>query len=108
MVSVAFGISIVASIGLIVVYLAGGQTQLEGVLLGFALGGLGLGIVWWASRLMHEPEQTEEREPLSSTEERAETGEVLDAEEVTRRSLLIRLLAAAGGTLAAALAIPSL
>jgi ubiquinol-cytochrome c reductase iron-sulfur subunit len=103
----AFAASIAASLGLVGVYWAGGDAQAEGVLLGFALGGLGIGVVVWATRLMESPVETEERDELASppsvVEDPGGAGEL-----VTRRSLLVRMLAAAGGTLAAALAIPSL
>ncbi|MDQ3952966.1 MAG: hypothetical protein M3279_08405, partial [Actinomycetota bacterium] len=64
--SVSFGVSIAASIALVGVYWAGGDAQAEGVLLGCALGGLGAGIVVWATRLMESPVETEEREELAS------------------------------------------
>ena len=105
--SVSFGVSIAASVALVGVYWAGGDAQAEGVLLGFALGGLGAGIVVWATRLMESPVETEEREELASP-----AGMVEDpggaGSAVSRRSFLVRMLTAAGGTLAAALAIPSL
>jgi ubiquinol-cytochrome c reductase iron-sulfur subunit len=103
----AFGVSIAASLALVGVYWAGGDAQAEGVLLGCALGGLGAGVVVWATRLMDAPEETEEREELASPAPvAADPGGAGPA--VTRRSLLLKMLAAAGGTLAAALAIPSL
>ena len=47
------------AIGLAVVYWQGGQTQLEGVLLAVAAGGIGVGIVVWAKRFMPDgPEVT--------------------------------------------------
>ncbi len=98
----AFGVSIAASLALVGVYWAGGDAQAEGILLGLGLGGLGTGVVVWATRLIDAPEETEEREDLSSP-----AGE-LPASGVTRRSLLVRMLAAAGGALAGALAIPAL
>lgn len=105
--SLAFGLSIAASLGLVGVYWAGGDAQAEGVLLGCALGGLGTGVVVWATRLMESPVETEEREELASpaavVEDPGGAGST-----VTRRSFLVRMLTAAGGTLAAALAIPSL
>jgi ubiquinol-cytochrome c reductase iron-sulfur subunit len=103
----AFAVSIAASIGLIGVYWAGGDAQAEGVLLGLALGGLGTGVVVWATRLMDAPVEVEAREELASPAEVVhDPGGAGPA--VSRRSLLLRMLTAAGGTLAAALAIPSL
>ena len=108
-VAVAFTASVLASIGLGIVYFAGGNAQLEGALLGVSLGGLGIGVVVWATRLMHDDEAIEERPPLASpTDDIEATEDELDDRDVTRRSLLVRLLAAAGGSLGAALAIPSL
>jgi ubiquinol-cytochrome c reductase iron-sulfur subunit len=105
--AVAFGVSIAASLALVGVYWAGGDAQAEGVLLGLGLGGLGVGIVVWATRLMEAPVETEEREELASPPAVvADPGGAGSA--VTRRSFLVRMLTAAGGTLAAALAIPSL
>ena len=43
--AVSFGITIVASLGLAVVYWRGGQPQLEGLLLALALGGIGVALV---------------------------------------------------------------
>jgi ubiquinol-cytochrome c reductase iron-sulfur subunit len=105
--SLAFGVSIAASLGLVGVYWAGGDAQAEGVLLGLALGGLGTGVVVWATRLMESPVETEEREELASPPAVVDDPGGAGA-AVTRRSFLVRMLTAAGGTLAAALAIPSL
>ena len=102
-------VSALASVGLVVVFLLGGQPQVEGVLLALALGALGTGIVVWAIRLLEAPVIEEERHPLASAEElRGETATAVDMRAITRRTLLVRLLAAAGGMLAAALAIPAL
>src|SRR4029453_14586524 len=48
----AFVASIVGALGLAVVYVAGGQTQLEGIFLFLALGGIGVGLVGWGKRFM--------------------------------------------------------
>jgi len=105
--AIAFGVSVAASLGLVGVYWAGGDAQAEGVLLALALGGLGTGMVVWATRLMEAPVETEERDDLASpaavVEDPGGAGTT-----VSRRSFLVRMLTAAGGTLAAALAIPSL
>ncbi len=98
-----------ASVGLVIVYISGGQNQLEGLLLGLALGGMGFGITLWATELLVEPEKVEERAPLESSEsDRKDAVEMSEEGQFTRRTLLTRMLGGAGATLAAALAIPAL
>lgn len=109
LVGVCLVLSAIASVGLVAVFLLGGQPQVEGILLAVALGGLGAGIVVWAIRLLEAPVDVEERHPLASPEElRGETATTVDLHAITRRTLLVRLLAGAGAALAAALAIPAL
>ncbi len=109
LVVLSFALSAVASIGLVIVYAIGGQVQAEGVLLALALGGLGVGIVVWAIRLIDAPTISKERHSLASgPEERAETASAVDLERISRRTLLVRMLVGAGAALAAALAIPVL
>lgn len=98
-----FGVSLVASVGLIALYVAGGDAQFEGIFLGGALGGLGAGVLIWATRLLPLDEASEERESLASSES-AE----IPTDAITRRSLLVRSLGAAGAALGAALSIPVL
>lgn len=108
-VSVAFTLSMVASAGLVVVYLFGGETQLEGILLAVALGAMGFGISVWALKLLPAEEITEAREALASSDsERRAADKAMDPDQVMRRTLLVRLLAGAGTTLLGALAIPAL
>src|SRR5918996_2550890 len=106
-ISIALVVSMLASIGLVGVYIAGGDRTAEGILLGLALGGLGAGIVLW-TRLIDSDPETEEREPLESSPEDEREPINLRPEGMTRRSLLVRLVFGAGGALAAALAIPTL
>ena len=105
----AFIASILGALGLAVVYIAGGQTQLEGIFLFVALGGIGIGLVAWAKRFMPAGEETEERGRLESTEEEVaaftagfEAGERL----LGRRSLLVKLAVGAFGALGLALLFP--
>ncbi len=108
-VAACFVATVVASIALMVLYVLGGQPQVEGVLLAVALGGLGAGIVVWAIRLLDVAVEIEERHPLASSDElRAEAGGAVELERITRRTLLVRLLVGAGAALTAALAIPVL
>jgi quinol---cytochrome c reductase iron-sulfur subunit len=102
--------SMVASIGLVIIYAFGlGNAQVEGVLLAIALGGVGVAIVVWAIALLDAPLVTGERHPLASPPAvREAASEALDAEQITRRRFLVRLLGGAGALLAAALAVPAL
>jgi len=102
--------SIGASLALFGVYLltAAGQPQLEGVLLGIALGGAGIGIVVWSIALLHAPVESEPWQPLASpAESRRRANTALELESITRRRFLVRLLGAAGAMLTAALALPA-
>ena len=108
-IAVSLGVSMLASVGLVIVYISGGQNQLEGLLLGLALGGMGFGITLWATDLLIEPEKVEERASLESSEgDRKDAVEMSEEGQFTRRTLLTRMLGGAGATLAAALAIPAL
>jgi len=108
-ITAALGCSTVASIGLVVTYLLGGQPQLEGMLLAVALGGLGAALVIWAASLLDAKPESEEVHPLASTQTtRKATLETLSPDEITRRGFLLRLLAGAVAALATALAIPAL
>ena len=109
LVAASFGVSALASLGLLVVYVVGGDAQIQGLLLGLALGGLGVGVLVWATRLLHEDVTTEDR-PLLASPDAAVSGaeNAIQDEGITRRSLLVRMLLGASGSLAAALAIPAL
>ena len=58
-----------AAVGLAVVYSAGGQPQVEGVLLAIALGGIGVGLVSWAKRFMPDDVAVEARGTVASADE---------------------------------------
>lgn len=64
-----FLVATVAAIALAVVYVQGGQTQWEGVLLAVICGAIGIGIILWAKHFMPHDDVAEEREPLVSSEE---------------------------------------
>lgn len=108
LVLLAFGLSFLAGISLLVVYVMGGQTQVEGFLLAICLGGIGVGIVVWAQRLMEAPVRVEERHPIGGGRiATAELAEALTEESgFTRRTVLIRALLGTMAGLAAALAVP--
>jgi ubiquinol-cytochrome c reductase iron-sulfur subunit len=108
-VAVALGVSVLASLALVAAFLfLDDQPQVEGILLGLALGGLGLGIAFWAIGLIDAPVRSEERHDMaSSEEERRDAEAALELEGITRRSFLVKLLVGAGATLVAALALPA-
>jgi len=105
-----FGVTAVAGLALLIVYVLGGQTQVEGMLLGAALGSLGVGVVLWAQDLMETPVVIEERHPATSTAAEAADFQSALTEEAgfSRRRLLVGMLVAAFAGLGAALAIPVL
>ena len=108
-IALAFGVSMAASIGLAVVYVLGGQVQLEGVLLFFALGGIAAGFIVWGGKLLPQGPFLQERHPLTSgSVEQVETTEVFEegAEDLERRRLLFRMLGGAFVALGAALVFP--
>jgi quinol---cytochrome c reductase iron-sulfur subunit len=103
-----FGVTVVCGLALLVVYILGGQTQIEGLLLFGALGGLGAGIVVWGQRLIPAQVHIEPREPVGvDPAQIAELEETLTEEAgFSRRRLLVVALGGALASLSAALAIP--
>jgi ubiquinol-cytochrome c reductase iron-sulfur subunit len=104
-----FGVTALAALGLAVVYIRGGQPQLEGALLAVALGSLGTGFVLWGKLLLPHDEITEDRPPLASSDTvlegfdaALERGEDL----LPRRSFLTRMLLGAAGALGLAALFP--
>lgn len=105
----AFALSALASIGLTVLYGLGGQPQLEGVLLGVALGGLALGFMVWGTRLMPQGPFVEAREPLEvprKDREDLERDLFRGREVLERRTFIRRMLLAALGALGLAAVFP--
>jgi ubiquinol-cytochrome c reductase iron-sulfur subunit len=110
-VAIAFAVAIVAALALFVVYVAGGNPQAEGALLAVALGGVGAGLLMWATRLMpHIGEETQPRSKTAPTtdDERATAAATVEAgvEEIRRRRFLARLLVGAAAALGLAALIP--
>jgi quinol---cytochrome c reductase iron-sulfur subunit len=107
-VALCFALSIVAGVSVLVVYALGGQTQLEGTLLGLALGGVGAGLIVWGRDVLPHREITEPRHLRSSELERERMDATLEEgeEQIGRRSALVRLLLAAGGALGLAALFP--
>ncbi len=109
LVAVAYCLSTLAAVGLAVVYWVGGHPQLEGALLGVALGGIGVGMVMWAKAFLPHDEVAEDRGRLESSEEELAAFSAAfqqGATAVGRRRLLLGLLGGAVAALAAALVFP--
>jgi ubiquinol-cytochrome c reductase iron-sulfur subunit len=120
LIAIALGVTTFAALALAVVYLLGGQTQLEGILIAIALGGLGYAFVVTARQLLPQGPFTEARKPLESSAddihdfardfETVYTESPDDEAEtkagIARRKLLARMLGAAAGALGLAALFP--
>ncbi|HEX7094463.1 MAG TPA: Rieske (2Fe-2S) protein [Acidimicrobiales bacterium] len=107
--SIALLSSTAAAIGLAIVYVAGGQAQWEGTLLAISLGGIGVALGLWGRDLAAGHESVEERPVLRSRREsRQEFEQSLERGEraLGRRTVLLRLFAAAGAALGIAALFP--
>ena len=96
----AFAASMLASVGLTVVYASGGQPQLEGVLLGVALGGIAVGLVLFGRRMLPGGRFVEPRDIVPHAVAQrpgVEAAFEAGAEPIERRRLLVR---AFGGAIA--------
>ena len=108
-IGISFAVSALASLGLMVTYILGGQVQVEGALIAIALGGMGVGLVAWGKDLMPGGHFVQEREAHSSSDE--ERVALLDDlaggdDGIGRRKFLGRMLAFAAGSLGLAALFP--
>lgn len=103
-----FLVSAAASLGLTVIYALGGQAQLEGALLGVALGGIALGLTLFAKHLLPLGGAVEQREtgPHEVAGRKAAEAFEAGAEPVERRGFLAKSLGVALGALGVAALFP--
>jgi ubiquinol-cytochrome c reductase iron-sulfur subunit len=109
LIALSFTISTLASLGLLITYIVGGQPQVEGTLIALSLGGLAVGLIMWAHDLMPSGHFVEEREPHQSTAaERSSLTAEMDrsGDEIQRRTFLGRILVGALGVLGVAALFP--
>jgi quinol---cytochrome c reductase iron-sulfur subunit len=109
LIALSFAVSALASLGLLITYIVGGQPQVEGSLIAISLGALAVGLILWAHHLMPSGHFVEEREPHRSTAaERSSLAAGLDrgGEDVQRRTFLGRILLGALGVLGVAALFP--
>ncbi len=107
-VAVSFLICAASAVGLAIVYLRGGNPQLEGLLLGLALAGIAVGFVMWANHLMPRGPFVDDRHDPTSGEDDLEEVEA-DVERggmLSRRKLILRTLGLAVAGLGAAALFP--
>ncbi len=106
-VSSCFLVAAAAGVGLAVTYGLGGQTQVEGLLLGIALLGIAAGLILWSHRLLPLGPVTSEREELGSPPEVDQAvQEELQRGGLSRRKAISRSLGLALAALGAGLALP--
>jgi ubiquinol-cytochrome c reductase iron-sulfur subunit len=106
---VALGIAIAAAVAVTVVYALGGQPQLEGALLGLALGGVAVALIVFARRMLPGGHFVQVREDLPGTaDERASVASAFStgAEPMERRSLMVKMFGLAVGALGLAALFP--
>ncbi len=109
----SFLFAMASALALFVIYVQGGQTQLEGLALFGAFGGVGLGLGIWVRVILDEPHVVEPRKPaqVDPDEARQSFKEVFaeamgEASIGGRRRFLLRLLYGVVGSLGLALLIP--
>jgi ubiquinol-cytochrome c reductase iron-sulfur subunit len=103
-------LTLLASIGLAWVYVAGGQPQVEGVLWAVAFLGLGFGFILWGRDLLPNREVIASRGSHAVTDEgwRNSVAEALSrgVEPMARRPFLFKMLGAVGGAFGLAALFP--
>ncbi len=108
-IAVLLVVSAAAGLGLLVLYALGGQVQLEGALIGVALGAMGFALIRWGKHLYPHEVVTEEREPHESeASERRVAEDLIEETEtgITRRKMLTGMLVGAAGAFGLALIFP--
>jgi ubiquinol-cytochrome c reductase iron-sulfur subunit len=105
-----WSLTVLASIGLAWVYVAGGQTQVEGVLWAMAFLGLGIGFILWARDLLpgHDVIASRGHHDVSHEGDRQAVAESLSRgiEPMARRPFLFKMMGAVGGVFGLAAIFP--
>ncbi|MDQ4097606.1 MAG: Rieske 2Fe-2S domain-containing protein [Actinomycetota bacterium] len=106
---VALVVAVAAAVAVTIVYGFGGQPQLEGLLLGLALGGVAVALIVFARRLLPGGHFVQVREDLPGTPgERAEVARAFQTgtQPIERRGLLVKMFGLAVGALGLAALFP--
>jgi ubiquinol-cytochrome c reductase iron-sulfur subunit len=103
-------VTMLASIGLVVLYVRGGQPQLEGALWAAAFLGLGIGFILWARDLLpgHDVTASRGHHNVSTGADRQAVTESLSRgiEPMARRPFLAKMLMGVGGVFGLAVLFP--
>ncbi|HEX2065070.1 MAG TPA: hypothetical protein VHE80_11685, partial [Acidimicrobiales bacterium] len=104
----ALGASVLASLSLTVVYALGGQPQVEGALLGVALGTVAFALVLLARHMLPKGNFSEARKVVPDVDQRPQAAAGFDAgaEPIERRALLAKAFVAALAALGVASLFP--
>ena len=102
----SFVVSAASSLGLAAVYLFGGQPQLEGLLLGISLGGIGVGLIGIAKSFLPSGPFVQERKVSFEPVEVVESHLAEGAEPLARRTFLAKLIGISFGALGLASLFP--
>ncbi|HZT65918.1 MAG TPA: Rieske 2Fe-2S domain-containing protein [Acidimicrobiales bacterium] len=108
-IAVSFLLSIAATFVLGWIYTQGGNPAIEGMMLAVVFGGIGFGMAAWGKWLMPKGPFVEEREVLTTEENQEKFAKTFTRGQVAiegRRSVLLKLLLAAMGTMTAILLFP--
>jgi ubiquinol-cytochrome c reductase iron-sulfur subunit len=108
-ISVSLAAATLSGIAVLIVYALGGDPQVEGILLAVLLGGIGFALIFWGKYLFRHEIVTEARGGHASTETAvaaAEEAMADDADAITRRRFLVRMMVAALGALGLAAIFP--
>lgn len=111
-IAVLFVLAAVLAMGLTAVYLAGGQTQVEGLLLFGAFGAVGIGLGLWVRGIVGSDEIVEPRYPMRSSDLEREAFEVELSEQLGetrpggRRRFLVKLALGSSGVIGLSLLVP--
>jgi ubiquinol-cytochrome c reductase iron-sulfur subunit len=106
---VSLGTATLAGVAVLIVYALGGDPQAEGILLCVLLAGIGFALILWGKYLFRHEIVTEARGEHESPETAVVAAEAAmsdDADAITRRRFLMRMMLAALGALGLAAIFP--
>lgn len=106
--AIAFGISALGGVTFVVAFIADASTQILGVTLALAFGGIAAALIMLGNRVLPQDESVEERADFDNESEQEEVAEIIEdpKSSISRRKLIGGAAGTAGAALGASLAIP--